>query len=332
MFAFFSPFPPPGLRPGGGKGEKTAKRTGAAAVLVAKQSLRWGRPSGGGTKSTNRKPGGVVCFTLCVAKSQPRVRLASSVVLAATTENREDDLHFLPDDGHFIMGKHANPLTVENTLESQSSAPAAPAVPADLTTGQEILLADGAVQRLEGLSRDELLALQWAQERQFAAQILAAPKGSTLRSQTTRQAYDSVTKILAAARNHQHVPLVMGLHPRHVRLVLDLLRRQRRRGLRRAVLRNRLRRRDAPGAGPQRGIPLRRNRGLGGHASDGRRATGAGGPAATPRGQFPRRHRRPTAVPGAWSTGTTSSSTFRPTKSATGLRGSTPCSRRADSC
>jgi len=47
-------------------------------------------------------------------------------------------------------------------MESQSFALANPA---DQTAGQEVLLANGAVQRLEGLSRDELLALQWVQER-----------------------------------------------------------------------------------------------------------------------------------------------------------------------
>lgn len=113
-------------------------------------------------------------------------------------------------------------------MKSQFSAPA---TPADHIARQEVLLADGTVQRLAGLSRDELLALQWVQERQFAAQILAAPKGSTLRSQATYQAYDSVTRILATTRNQQHSPLVMGMHPRHVRLVLDLLQRQWRRGL-----------------------------------------------------------------------------------------------------
>ncbi len=117
---------------------------------------------------------------------------------------------------------------MENALEAPSSALAAPAGQA---AGREVLLAGGDVRRLEGLSRDELLALQWAQERQFAAQILAAPKGSTLRSQATHQAYDTVTSILAAAQDRQHSPLVMGLHPRQVRLVLDLLRRQRRRRL-----------------------------------------------------------------------------------------------------
>ena len=126
---------------------------------------------------------------------------------------------------------------------------------------------------------------------------LPAPKGSALRSRAMRQAYDTVTSILAAARDHQQSPLVMGLHPRHVRLVVDLLLRQRGRGL------------DARffeigyGAGMlleqvgKAGFRFRRNRGLGGHASDGRRAIGTAGTAATARGQLPRhgplRNRRP---------------------------------------
>ena len=45
-------------------------------------------------------------------------------------------------------------------------------------------------------------------------------------------AYDTVTSILAAARGTgASSSLVMGMHPRHERLVLDLLAGQRRRGL-----------------------------------------------------------------------------------------------------
>ena len=91
----------------------------------------------------------------------------------------------------------------------------------------------------------------------------------------------------------------MGLHLRHVRLVLDLLGRQQRRGLDARFFEIGYGAGHAPGAGPQRGIPLCRNRGLRGHASDGRRATGAGGPAASPRGQFPRQ--RATGSGNRWS-------------------------------
>ncbi len=72
---------------------------------------------------------------------------------------------------------------------------------------------------------------QWQQERAFARQILNAPKGSPERALATRQAYDTVTKILAACRGEVPGPLDLGVAPRHARLVLELLRGQRRDGL-----------------------------------------------------------------------------------------------------
>jgi SAM-dependent methyltransferase len=97
--------------------------------------------------------------------------------------------------------------------------------------GNQVVLADGAVRTLSGLTRDELLALQWEQERAFARRILGVPKGSLGRTQATRQAYDTVTQILMALQGRLDGPLVMGWHPRHERLVLELLVRQLRRGL-----------------------------------------------------------------------------------------------------
>ena len=97
-------------------------------------------------------------------------------------------------------------------------------------TDNQVVLADGSVCALDGLTRDELLALQWQQEREFARQILAAAKGSSARSQVTCQAYDSATRILARVQGSTDRPLVMGMHPRYGRLVVDLLRRQQRRG------------------------------------------------------------------------------------------------------
>ncbi len=94
----------------------------------------------------------------------------------------------------------------------------------------QVILADGSVAALDRLGRDELLALQWQQEREFARQILAAPKGSSARARVTRQAYDSATQILARVQGSLDRPLDMGMHPRHGRLVVDLLRRQRQRG------------------------------------------------------------------------------------------------------
>ena len=55
---FFPLFGHPAHGPGGRKEEKTAKGAGEVAFLVANPSLRWGKPSGGGTKSSTREPPG----------------------------------------------------------------------------------------------------------------------------------------------------------------------------------------------------------------------------------------------------------------------------------
>lgn len=95
-----------------------------------------------------------------------------------------------------------------------------------------VTLSDGTTRDLAGLSRQDLIALQWDQERTFAARILAAPKGSAVRAEVTRHAYDTVTRIFAAVASTSGQPLRMGLHPRHERLVVEVLRRQQRRGMR----------------------------------------------------------------------------------------------------
>jgi SAM-dependent methyltransferase len=100
----------------------------------------------------------------------------------------------------------------------------------DRLADNQVALADGSVHALDGLTRDDLRALQWQQEREFARRILAAPKGSSERSRVTCQAYSSVTRILARVHGNMDRPLVMGMHPRQGRLVLDLLRRQQERG------------------------------------------------------------------------------------------------------
>jgi SAM-dependent methyltransferase len=97
--------------------------------------------------------------------------------------------------------------------------------------GATVTLADGSRRDLGGLLRDELVFLQWEQERAFAAQILAAPKGSAMRAEITSRAYDTVTNILAALRGAGNDSLVMGLHPKQERLVLKLLAQQRHQGL-----------------------------------------------------------------------------------------------------
>jgi SAM-dependent methyltransferase len=99
----------------------------------------------------------------------------------------------------------------------------------DASLGVQVTLADGSVLPLAGLSRQDLLTLQWQQEQQFAARILAAPKGSPDRAEVLRHAYDTVTQLFAAAQGFLDEPVRMGLHPRHERLVLETLQRQRRR-------------------------------------------------------------------------------------------------------
>ncbi len=105
------------------------------------------------------------------------------------------------------------------------------AVAAATLEAHSVVLADGSVCLLTDLPRQELIALQWDQERAFAARILAAEKGTSERAETLAQAYDAVTQIHAAARGNLGAAPVMGVHPRHIRLVLDILRRQQERGM-----------------------------------------------------------------------------------------------------
>jgi predicted TPR repeat methyltransferase len=95
-----------------------------------------------------------------------------------------------------------------------------------------VTLADGRSVSLAAMSGRALQELQWEQEQSFARAIKAAPKGSAERGQVIQHAYDTVCKILAAQLADAGQPLVMGLDPRYVRLVLTLLRQQSQRGLR----------------------------------------------------------------------------------------------------
>lgn len=106
-----------------------------------------------------------------------------------------------------------------------------PALPFRSRASGPLTLADGATANLSRLSYDELLRLQWQQERQFARQILSAPKGSVARTEAMLRANDTVTRILAAKRGLADQPMAMGLRPRTERLVLEVLARQRRRGV-----------------------------------------------------------------------------------------------------
>lgn len=104
--------------------------------------------------------------------------------------------------------------------------------PQQLTTppAPTVTLANGQRLSLEGLSTEELHWLQWEQEQRFAQQMLALPKGSDERAQTIGQAYDTICTILAAQQAGEG-PLEMGLDRRYIRLVLELLNQQIRRGI-----------------------------------------------------------------------------------------------------
>lgn len=95
---------------------------------------------------------------------------------------------------------------------------------------QEVMLSNGQLTSLEGLSHDELHQLQWEQEQGFARAILACPKGSTDRTMVIGQAYDTICTILAAQQPGDG-PLEMGVDQRYIRLVLELLNQQIRHGI-----------------------------------------------------------------------------------------------------
>jgi hypothetical protein len=106
----------------------------------------------------------------------------------------------------------------ESTIEEPKSA-------------AEVTLADGRVMSLAGMSCEELQMLQWEQEQICARTIMNCPKGSAERDTAIRQAYDLICTILSAQSADAGQPLVMGLDPRYVRLVLNLLHQQRESGL-----------------------------------------------------------------------------------------------------
>ena len=103
-------------------------------------------------------------------------------------------------------------------------------LPATDKPSPEVMLADGSAISLAGRDRQQLHQLQWDQEQKFAKAILACKKGTRERSLVTGQAYDTVCAILAAQQDDDR-PLDMGVDVRYVRLVLELLSQQIRRGL-----------------------------------------------------------------------------------------------------
>ena len=77
----------------------------------------------------------------------------------------------------------------------------------------------------------QLHELQWQQEQTSAREIMKHPKGSRERGLAIGHAYDTICTILSAQSAGADQPLVMGLDPRYVRLVLKLLRQQRELGV-----------------------------------------------------------------------------------------------------
>ena len=109
-------------------------------------------------------------------------------------------------------------------------------VSATAHSGDNVVLADGTACDIGPLGPDELLDLQWQQERTFARRILDAPKGSTRRADAMGRAYDTVNRIVAARMEAAGItspgqPVALGMHDRYERLVVQLLARQRARGL-----------------------------------------------------------------------------------------------------
>jgi SAM-dependent methyltransferase len=103
------------------------------------------------------------------------------------------------------------------------------------SASETVVLADGAPTDLAGLPIESLAELQWHQERQFARQILLSPKGSPERAALIRRAYDAAATIFARRQALAGRPANLGLHPRHVRLVAELVARQHGRRLSPAV-------------------------------------------------------------------------------------------------
>jgi SAM-dependent methyltransferase len=89
-----------------------------------------------------------------------------------------------------------------------------------------VTLAGGRRASLAAMDVAALQQLQWEQEQLFAQAIVRCAKGSSERGAVVAQAYDTICKILAAQAGGNGQPLVMGLDPRYVQLVLNLLRAQ----------------------------------------------------------------------------------------------------------
>ena len=113
------------------------------------------------------------------------------------------------------------PLPTEPTPVDESPAPAG------------VMLANGRMTSLAGLSAAALRELQWEQEQKFAEAIPAFLARSPERAMIIGQAYDTISTILAhlevaesQAASAADAPLVMGFAPKYAKLVLKLLKRQ----------------------------------------------------------------------------------------------------------
>jgi SAM-dependent methyltransferase len=97
-----------------------------------------------------------------------------------------------------------------------------------MTTTYAIPTAEPTVDTssLAGMDFHELQSLQWELEQKCAREIMESPKGTQQRAQAISAGYDTICTILAAQSAGAQQPLVMGLDPRYVRLVLKMLRQQ----------------------------------------------------------------------------------------------------------
>jgi len=119
---------------------------------------------------------------------------------------------------------------------SESVSSVLPFLPAHLVTQarsqSSVTLIDGSEVSLCELTTDELIRLQYEQERQFAEAIKSSPKDSLERELTIKHAYQTVCQILdeQATREGSNGTLSMGMDRRYKKLVLELLAKRRQSG------------------------------------------------------------------------------------------------------
>ena len=111
-----------------------------------------------------------------------------------------------------------NPISLEDSNPSCASG--------NLPSEMEVILADGSRLDISNLSREELERLQWEQDRDYAASILSAPKGSTQRANAVQQAYDNIPKIFEQMQAAGGEDDTLGMDSRYAILVAKLLARQ----------------------------------------------------------------------------------------------------------